>query len=407
VCVVLFTVGLWLPAVQRATRVFPKSALAGVESNAPRPEWSWAAWFSGEYARQYESRYNERIGLRGPLVRTYNQVYYSIFRKIPGRRGTQIVRGQDHWLYEKEYIKHVRRPGKTSPAYMEPVIKNLRRLQDALDQRGVGLVVVISPSKPAIYPEHLPPDILAQPLVSEAETDYGKTIGLLDRYGIRCVDGHRLFKTIKAQAPYPLFTQGGTHWSHYGAFVVVREILKTLRDATGKPVPVPEMESAALRRPEGADNDLGQLLNVWHYPGASTPAPYPQLVVPGVAFTRRPRLLLIGDSFVFTLLDVLRTAKLSGDCSLLYYYKRLFNYAAANRESDHGNIPSRPIRREDINWERDILSYDAIILEVNEISITKIGWGFIDEALRHLESLAPTGPEPAMSTTRGGRETGS
>ena len=387
VCIALFALFLWMPAVQRMARPFPSFALDGVENLAPGARFTLRNWLSGEYAKQYEAYHDEHIGFRGPLVRTYNQVQYSVFRRIPGRRGTQIVRGQGHWLYESEYIRRMRQPGHATAEELAPLAVNLKRLQDALQTHGVAMLVVVSPSKPAIYPEHLPEEM--KPAGAAPDNEYTRLMPLLNRHGVRCVDAHRIFETTAPTAPYPLFTPGGTHWNHYGAFVVVQEMLKSLREASGKALPAPECRWVALLPPKGADNDLGLLLNLWHYPGASVPAPYPRPVIPDRGAKHRPSILFVGDSFVFTLLDVIRAGDLSPLCHLLYYNKRLFTYRDTNHETDHALIPNWPVSGDEFDWNALVLGKDAVVLEVNEIRIGEIGWGFIDDALRRLEPTAP------------------
>ena len=384
VCGVVFMLALGLPAVQRMTKVFPSAALDGVESKMARPRLTLRSWWSGEYQRQREAYDNERVGFRGPLVRTYNQIQFSLFEKVAGRRGTQLVVGRDGWLYEWEYVRYYVWPGRCPERKLEPLVAGLRRLQDALDRRGVVLVVAISPSKPEIYPEHLPVRIQSQPRRAETETDYARMIGLFERYGIRRVDGHALFKTWKSAAAYPLFPPVGVHWNQYGAFLMTRQILDTVRTISGKPVPAPECAAVEWRLPEGSDLDLGRLLNVWRCRGAGVPVPYPRYAAP-LAGTYRPSLLLVGDSFSFTLIDVLRGAGICRDCHLLYYYKRLYTYAEGDPQKDHARVPNRPARGEQIDWDQVVFGKDAIILEINEVTVAQLGWGFIDDALRRVE----------------------
>ena len=390
--IAVFLAILWLPAAQHGLRLFPKASLHGVEAGPSSPRFTLAGWFDGTYAVNHEAYYNEHIGFRGYLVRTYNQVYYTVFRKINGRRGTQIVRGQDNWLYERDYVQHYLERGKMDVAAMETRIEQLRRLQDALDKRGIGLVLLISPSKPEIYPEHLPAEMLARPRRPLGESDYGRMVPMLERHGIRYVDGHALFLAQKPASAYPLFSPGGTHWNHYGAWLAVSETLRSLAISTGKPMPIPECASVSLRRPAGADRDLGDLINVWRYPGAAVPVPYPEYAIPAARDVKRPAMLFVGDSFTFTMLDVVRGAKVCGRSHFLYYFRRLFAYAPDNPKSDHGQTPSRSITEEDLNWEGVMLNKDIVVIETNENMISQLGFGFIPAALRHLEAAGSPAP---------------
>jgi hypothetical protein len=79
-------------------------------------------------------------------VKLSNQINYSLFGTIRGRRGTQIVVGKDNWLYEHAYmdcyLKNPRLPADNLRQYAAKI----KQLQDALEDRGAVFVLPISPS---------------------------------------------------------------------------------------------------------------------------------------------------------------------------------------------------------------------------------------------------------------------
>ena len=97
---VTFVVLLCLPLVQKAFRFIPEPVLAGVENRAVKTRFSPATWFSGKFATDAETRLGIKIGFRAYLVKLSNQIDYSLFGKIAGRRGTQVIVGRNQWLYE-------------------------------------------------------------------------------------------------------------------------------------------------------------------------------------------------------------------------------------------------------------------------------------------------------------------
>jgi hypothetical protein len=45
----------------------------------------------------------------------------------------------------------------------------------------------------------------------------------------------------------------------------------------------------------------------------------------------------------------------------------------------------REIVTSTLNWERNVFSKDVIIIEANETGLGKIGFGFVEDALKALE----------------------
>ena len=59
-------------------------------------------WLSGNYQLTHQDYIDQNIGFRNVLVRTYNQMHYSLFDNA---RANQVVVGKDNYLYEENYIK--------------------------------------------------------------------------------------------------------------------------------------------------------------------------------------------------------------------------------------------------------------------------------------------------------------
>ena len=386
-CVVLFVILLFAPIVQRLTKVFPSPSLYGVERSVGKPSLRFASWFDGSFRKSYEDYFRIRVGLRPYFIRTFNQFHFSLFGNIPGRRGTQIVIGKDNWLYEREYIRHYVRPGRATPQAIEESVLKLRRFQDALESAGIAFALVVSPSKAEIYPEHIPEEHLTGR--KENETNYGRTVHVLDDHGINYVDAHRIFLEARKNGTHDLFAHGGTHWNRYGVFLVIEEVVAKLQPIVKKDIPVPVCRRVRMLPPKLPDRDLELLMNLWRFPAAGVPVPYPELPVRHTTPDERLSLLVIGDSFSFILIDALRNAEIAGPTELLYYYKRMFIYPEGVDQVDHASLKTRVIRRGRFDGKRFLLKKDAVILETNEIFLPPNGWGFVDEAMAMLEKARP------------------
>ncbi|MDD5521449.1 MAG: hypothetical protein PHI84_11575 [Kiritimatiellae bacterium] len=378
--VVVFFLMLWLPILQSAFHLLPNAALNGVELKVAPPVFNTANWFNGKFQRKYEKWLSERIGLRSYFVRTYNQIYLSLFRQLPAGKGTQVIIGKDFWLYESPYIRTYNRNGKTPLEKLRTIVSDLKTLQDKMKIRQKVLLLVIAPSKVEIYPEFVPDGMLESDRQAR-KTEYDRMLPLLDEYGVNYLDVRKIFMEKKESQPYSLFAMGGTHWNYYGAGMIVELIMAKLGQGLGRKLPGIKCRSVNIdRKPFGTDNDLCDLLNIWFPKSITGPQIHP-------VFDRQdgeylPNLLFIGDSFVFTLTDIICRKKLCSRCDIFYYFKRHFTFM--NRKK------SNVIDSSAIDWEKELLARDAVVIEINEHWLPNIGFGFVKAAISGLTSIENT-----------------
>jgi len=376
-CVVVFLLMLALPLLQSAFRILPRASLAGVELKSARPPLTAGKWFSGEFQKKYEKWLNERIGLRSYFVRTYNQVYFWLFAKLPSAGGTQIVIGKNGWLYERSYVNIYNHNGRTPKEKLRKIVSELKELQELLKARGKVLLLLLSPSKVELYPEYVPAGII-EPDRRSLKTEYDRILPLLDEYGINYIDAHAIFVEKKASQPYALFSPGGTHWNYYGAGIILGRVLENIEKGLGRKMPGIQCKSVRIDNdPSGSDNDLGDLLNIWFPDSIAGPQVHPVFeTTPGDC---QPSLLFVGDSFSFTLTTIIHAEKLSRRCDVFYYFKRRVGYL--------GKGVSETISASPVDWEREVLNRDAVIIEINEFFLPEIGFGFVQAAIDGLKAL--------------------
>lgn len=372
VAAILFSLVLALPLVQMATGLPPDYPLAGVETTATRPAAGWAAWWNGTLQPDFDGWINQRIGLRGWLVRTANQLNYALFRELPRRSGTQVLLGRDGMLYEKVYVDAYNRSGRRLGKELRNISASTKRLQDRLAADGIAFLLVIAPSKAEIYPEFLPPeaDVAGRPA---RRSNYENFVKYLRADGVNLVDAHELFLQWKTAPGAPrLFANGGTHWNEYGAARVAAEIARRLRTATGKDLPTVEIVGAVTNRTiVGEDNDLGELVNLWSGRPLAGPQVHPVVDVrPGAHL---PDVLFVGDSFVFTLTNFMDRHGLYRKRNTYYYYNREYFWPAA---------PNAPLDKRQLDLLAEVRGRDAVVIEVGEYWLPRVGFGFVRDMLR-------------------------
>ena len=242
---------------------------------------------------------------------------------------------------------------------------------------GIAFLLVIAPSKAEIYPDHLPEgaDVAGR---SGRRSNYQNMVERLRADGVNLVDAHELFLEWRREPGAPLlFAKGGTHWNQYGAARVVSRLMEELRGLTGKDLPALRVVGAETNRTVvDADNDLGDLVNLWSGRPLAGPQVHP--VLERVEGTHRPDLLIIGDSFVFTLTNLMDRQGLYRKRDTYYYYNRQYFYPVA---------PNVPLDKRQLDLLEEIAGRDAIVVEVSEYWLPRIGFGFVRDLLKAYDAL--------------------
>jgi len=381
----LFSLALALPLFQSATGRPSDYPLTGVEYSAPPPDLSLAAWWNGTLQSSFDAWINQRIGLRGYLVRTANQINYSLFRELPRRSGTQVLLGRDGFLFEKVYVDAYNAGGQRPEAELQNISISMRRLQDRLAADGIAFLLVIAPSKAEIYPEYLPAaaDVAGRP---GRRSNYENLIEFLKQDGVNLVDSHELFLEWKREPGTPmLFTKGGTHWNHYGAARVVARIMERLRKLTRKKLPMLQVVGVETNHTIlDTDNDLGELVNLWSGRPLAGPQIHPILKTrPG---SYMPDFLFIGDSFVFPLTNLMDREQLYRRRDTYYYYNRHYFYPAE---------PNVVLDKHQLDLLKELQGRDAVVIEVGEYWLPRIGFGFVRDMLKAYDALDAARAEPS------------
>ena len=98
----------------------------------------------------------------------------------------------------------------------------------------------------------------------------------------------------------------------------------------------------------------------------------------------KPKVLFVGTSFLFQVMDILDLVKFYEKRQMYFYFRK--NYSFALSKSGKGAKSRTPIDRDSLDWEDAVFSNDVIVLEVNEGSIPILGHGFIEAAIEKLKS---------------------
>lgn len=254
------------------------------------------------YARQYV---RENFGFRSIYVRTYNQLLYSFFGELSNHN---LVRGKDGELYLKQYTDVytgddlIARGITVDSARCESRqnIAEVLRLIDSLKRYDTKLLFVLAPSKTSVYPEFLPDSIRSRRSAFSWSEEYAS---LFKQHGIPHIDFIQLFQSMKTTESYPLYTRHGTHWDAAILPFVCDTLLRQISEVGGFPMPrILYLDSnISTHYKVSSDRELESTSNLL-FPMRRTRIPNPDFKLTDIPTGRKPRLLVIADSY-FTQLE--------------------------------------------------------------------------------------------------------
>ena len=320
----LLMVFLFVPIVQEWGGVFPVKPLKGVFEPTPKPELTFDNYKSNTYQTQIEKYTSEHFGLREPVIRIYNQYLWSAYNKtyctfiVPGKNGYLYYALAVNEHYGTELPKHY----KTNEDAMKDAdveLRQMNKLRHVLKDYGIEFVAFIAPDKPEVYPEYLPR--------RDADTT---TIHLANYYtrrmeeiGFPFINMTDWFVSMRDTASFPLFPKTDSHWRYsavYG-FDSLFRFINTLDGAAKFPTlhigPPIAYESDKL---EGDEETLNLLFRIR---GDKTKYKS-DITVDNDTIHRKPKVLFVGDSFIWSMAEFMPASKILADREVWFYNNTAF-----------------------------------------------------------------------------------
>jgi len=130
--------------------------------------------------------------------------------------GKDVLAGRDGWFFYKPDVQFLIEPW----SGYDDVIGAIRAFRDALDARGIRLLVVPAPGKPSIYPDKI--TARAAHLDGPVSGRAREIIARLRQAGVDTVDLFTLFERNRATTA--LYLKQDTHWSPDGMCLAVDEV---------------------------------------------------------------------------------------------------------------------------------------------------------------------------------------
>jgi alginate O-acetyltransferase complex protein AlgJ len=359
----LFAAGFSKPIRDRLAAL-DGPALKGIERTWGLPSWSLEDLMTRRFQRQLEMLVNERLPLRTDIVRAVNQFYYSLFSKSYMYDG-RLVFGRHRQLYEIEYIQKYCDTLKSefTIAEFDQWAAELQQVASFFAQRGQAFIYLITPSKASYFPEFIPKRFECS--IRIPRPDYRLAVSALQKSDLHYVDGSRILLDAKGQYPVNLFPRGGTHWTMLGAALTTDALIAEISRTTGQTIPELRFSYIIDENPTGTDVDLLEVANLWR-PDESYRVPKVTVEARSSMRGRGLKLALVGDSFLWQVLDLLAAAEIFDQIDYFYYFK------VSHERRPKKTLP--PVDENDPNTYRDLLAADVVVFEENE---SALGAGYI------------------------------
>lgn len=359
---------LFLPMIQEHYKPFKSKPLNGVNYVTEFPELSFETFSNGKYQSQLEKYTSENFGFREFVIRLYNQYIWSCYHKTYSHF---LIPGKGNWLFYTEAVndyygteqKKWYKTPENAKDWFDKNTKLMCQLRNVLKEFDIEFLSFMAPSKPFVYPEHLP----------ERERDT-TTINAMEYYdkslteaGFPHIEMTKWFKTMRDTLPYPVFPNMDMHWQFtavYGYDSLFR-LMNSLNDfgipkiKYGKPKPYFD----------DFQNDEATLNLMFPIKNKNTDYKL-DVEIECNENCRKPKVLFVGDSFIWGLDEHLPWDQLMDDIEILFYNSSVFK-----------GFDRTKYKKEDINLLRDILRADYVVFYTSGHQWYRASYDFVEEAL--------------------------
>ena len=339
------------------------AALAGQYERPVLPRLGLSSWFAGTYQKALNQQMKEDPQIRPLAVRSYNELLFQLFHH---ESHEVLEMGKNGYLFDNTYIETSLGMLYKGDDFLAKQVQNLIAFQNVLREKGKHFLVLLPPSNASIFPEFYPRKY--QGIVAR-KSDRLALSESLEENQIPYID-FQYFSTLKNQVPYPLYPKKGLHWSHYGATWAADTLKKQIESLLGTTLPVMSFDQLEvtdkLRAP---DDELGKILNVLQEVQYDSMA-YPQIQYVSDSTTKRPNVLVIGDSYYRVLFDLGIPQELFAPESKYWHY---FHEVISPR---HPNGFPLDKRKELVQGAID--QSEIIIFQASETNVHRLGFGFAE-----------------------------
>lgn len=213
--------------VQTLYPVFGSRIVAPVEERRaadPFPPLHLLTGANGDFAAEFNTWFDDRVGFRDLLIRAKNQIDYSLFDT-----SKKVFIGANGWLFDRHQFDSIANVDASGLTALEASYLALAR---QLNDKGIHLIVIGYPQKVALYPEMAAPGMPLQP----GGGNYEQFRNFLSsRSELTFIDAEAIMKALKVSSAELLYAKGDVHATQFAQRAVVKEIVARIAQIEGRP----------------------------------------------------------------------------------------------------------------------------------------------------------------------------
>lgn len=352
-----------IPFIANHFKLLEEKPLFGDQSLPDKPAFSKTTWLSGDYQTIAGDWIKTHIGFYNSLVRTHNQLDYSLFGKL---HAEGVLEGKNGQFYEKDYIRAWAGEDFIGEKILDKKMRQFRFLQGYLkDSLDIDLVLVLEPGKASVYPEDIP-DRYSK--AADGKSNYDYIVMRAAELGIQLIDLNAWFISIRDTAKYPLYPLQGTHWSEFAMWYAADSLIRYIE--TVKNIDLPEVwieKTEVDHSLRTTDYDVGRSLNlIWELDHG--PMPYHQFAFHSDSGHVKPNILSVADSYYWNFYNSGIPDSLFSNKAFWYFYKKVYP------DTWYGEKTVK-----DIDLKAEVEKQDVIFLMMTERFLYKFDRGFVDD----------------------------
>ncbi len=348
---------MFIPACEQTLNYFKIEKLNGSYQKTESPAFSFGDWLSGSFQKQMGQWQNENFGFRNILVRLHNQIGFDFYKKS---YANFVVVGKNNYLLDQTYIDAYNGKDFIGENNIKNKVNNFEIFNDYLLENNKKLLIILAPGKASFYPEFIPDEDLK----NKSTTNHHIFVKQFSKTKIDYIDFKTWFDTIKHTQPYTLFPKNGIHWSTFGALIAADSLLKKSAALLGYEISRPVIQKVEWKNNlADVDQDVGLGMNLLFGPKNDS-MPYAQFSFSKVNETKKPKVLIVGDSYCWTLPLAEMKNNSFANLNFLYYNKELHPFGNAM-------IPI-----ENVNITELLTQTDLVILLSTDANLNEFDWGF-------------------------------
>ena len=373
---ILFTllmVFLFVPVIQEWGGVFPVKPLKGVFEPTPKPELTFDNYKSNIYQTQIEKYVSEHFGMREPVIRLYNQYVWSAYNKtychfiVPGKDGYLYYALAVNEHYGLELPKHYK-SNEEAMKDADTELRQMNKLRHVLKDYGIEFVAFIAPDKPEVYPEYLPRRDADTNSIHL--TDYFSR--RMDEIGFPYINMTDWFISMRDTASFPIFPKTDSHW-RYSAIYGYDSLFRFINALDGE-VKFPNIHIGPPTAYESdkLEGDEETLNLIFRIRGDKTKYKS-DITVETDTTKRKPKVLFIGDSFIWSLGEFMPAREIMADREIWFY-----------NNTAYVDFDNKTVSVKEIDRLSHILNADYVVFYSAGHQWWEATYGFAKDALLQL-----------------------